>query len=771
MTNLPSQAAVSGISIDDRMQWMQMYKEGEITLEELEDRIEAATSKSKTKKKGINRNQKALRNHRGRLEMCLTLAGKDKTSGKATLALEIKCCRDMLPMNAKGTADPLIKMTFDPPLKSKGKTLKDQKTNKRPNTRNPIFNETFTWDVNLPVDFRLYRIVLTAMSKKDAFMGRMAFLLSNVAAPNETSGPTWYRWLGEERGMVSNLPDMKRRPLPPVTPAGGPPSAIKHAPSQHAARRPLPPAPTGQAALPHGPSSGGDTRSSAGSVSPTSPSSHSTPHIPPAAAQAPQAQPATRMVERLPSSPGISGVSCDDFTFLKVLGQGSFGKVFLAEFKANKEIVAVKFLRKQEVIDEGDFDCTMVERRVLELGNECPFLTKLRASFQTADKLCYVMEFISGGDLMYHIQQLEGETGFPEKRCQLYIAEICVGLWFLHDKGVVYRDLKLDNVMIDNKGHVKIADFGMCKEGLSATGKTNTFCGTPGYLAPEVVKKLAYGYSVDFWALGVLAHEILLQESPFEADDHDELFTLILEAKLDIDDAPVSSAAKAVIKEFLQTDPSKRLGCGPDGRRNIKKHKFFAGLDWDKVANCEYTPDFVPGDVDGEDNIKFFDETITEQDATLTPPDEDAIHEHFQEKFNGFSYVEKRFGKPESKSFGFGGDGASGGAKKSSSPQPKAWLQPKYTRAMANEAMNSKTPGSFVIRTSKTSPGAYALHLATGAPRSWTGLIEYLAETKSYRLASTTDTFPSLDELVDHFSLMPVPGAQTVNGAPITLRL
>ncbi|EGV95079.1 Protein kinase C theta type [Cricetulus griseus] len=276
----------------------------------------------------------------------------------------------------------------------------------------------------------------------------------------------------------------------------------------------------------------------------------------------------------------------DDFVLHKMLGKGSFGKVFLAEFKRTNQFFAIKALKKDVVLMDDDVECTMVEKRVLSLAWEHPFLTHMFCTFQTKENLFFVMEYLNGGDLMYHIQSCHK---FDLCRATFYAAEIILGLQFLHSKGIVYRDLKLDNILLDRDGHIKIADFGMCKENMLGDAKTNTFCGTPDYIAPEILLGQKYNHSVDWWSFGVLLYEMLIGQSPFHGQDEEELFHSI---RMDSPFYPrwLEKDAKDLLVKLFVREPEKRLGVQGD----IRQHPLFREINWEELERKEIDPPFRP---------------------------------------------------------------------------------------------------------------------------------------------------------------------------------
>lgn len=328
--------------------------------------------------------------------------------------------------------------------------------------------------------------------------------------------------------------------------------------------------------------------------------------------------------------PRRAHLTLNHLVFHKVLGKGSFGKVLLAELKGKGQFFAVKVLKKDVVLMDDDVECTMVEKRVLALAWENPFLTHLYSTFQSKEHLFFVMEYLSGGDLMFHIQE---KGRFDINRATFYASEIVVGLQFLHSKDIIYRDLKLDNVMLDKDGHIKIADFGMCKEKVFGDAAATTFCGTPDYIAPEILLGKKYTFSVDWWSFGVLVYEMLIGQSPFQGDNEDELFESI---RTDTPHYPrwITKESKSLIEQLFERDPSRRLGVV----EGIRLHPFFRTVNWTALENREVEPPFKPK-VKSPNDCSNFDREFLNEKPRLSHGDKMLIDSMDQAAFAGFSFV------------------------------------------------------------------------------------------------------------------------------------
>jgi len=333
---------------------------------------------------------------------------------------------------------------------------------------------------------------------------------------------------------------------------------------------------------------------------------------------------------------GKKKVTFENFEFLKVLGKGTFGKVILCREKSTSHLYAIKILKKEVIIKKDEVQHTLTEKRVLQTAKH-PFLISLKYSFTTEDRLCFVMEYVNGGELFFHLSK---ERHFPEERTKFYGAEIISAIDYLHKRGIIYRDLKLENLLLDKDGHIKIADFGLCKEDIEWGKFTKTFCGTPEYLAPEVLEDNDYGRSVDWWGVGVVMYEMMVGRLPFYNRDHDKLFELILMDEVRFPKS-ISEDAKSLLGSLLIKDPMKRLGGGPEDAEAVKRHEFFASINWTDLEKKRITPPFKPQVVSDTDT-RYFDSEFTGESVELTPPDRNpgpinTIDED-DEPFNEFSY-------------------------------------------------------------------------------------------------------------------------------------
>lgn len=305
----------------------------------------------------------------------------------------------------------------------------------------------------------------------------------------------------------------------------------------------------------------------------------------------------------------------DDFNPIKLIGRGSWGKVMLSRQRSTGCLYAVKILKKHVIISQNEVSHTLTESRVLRTTNH-PFLIALKYSFRDKERLCFVMEYAAGGELFYHLSQ---ERKFSEDKTKFYGAEIVSALGYLHEHDIIYRDLKLENLLLDRDGHIKIADFGLCKDNIRLTDTTKTFCGTPEYLSPEVIEDNQYGRAVDWWSLGVLLYEMMCGTLPFNNNTTELLFHEILMKQVSFP-AILSEPAKHFLNGLLIKDPTKRLGGGPDDAREIMIHAFFRGLNWIELMEKKIQPPFVP-EITSDTDTRYFDRQFTTEPVNLTPID------------------------------------------------------------------------------------------------------------------------------------------------------
>lgn len=295
-------------------------------------------------------------------------------------------------------------------------------------------------------------------------------------------------------------------------------------------------------------------------------------------------------------------VSLDDFEMLQVLGRGSFGKVVLSVKKTGRDVgtlFAMKILKKNYVVVKKQVEHTLTERSVLGKMNH-PFIVKLHYAFQNEKKLYFVLDFCPGGELFFHLGR---EGRFSEERTRFYAAEITLALGHLHANGVVYRDLKPENILFDARGHIKLADFGLSKEGIeSGFQGSNSFCGTPEYLAPEVLNRTGHGTAVDWWSLGALLYEMLTGLPPWYSQDRNKLFAGIRQAPLKFP-PEVSVLARSILGDLLKREVLERLGT--QGVEQVKRHPFFASMDFVALYELRIPPLFVPKLMDATDTNNF----------------------------------------------------------------------------------------------------------------------------------------------------------------------
>lgn len=327
-------------------------------------------------------------------------------------------------------------------------------------------------------------------------------------------------------------------------------------------------------------------------------------------------------------------VSLDDFVLLKTVGKGSFGKVIQVRKKDTGKIYAMKVLKKDQVIKRKQYEHTMAERRILEEIDH-PFIVSLRFAFQTPSKLYMVFDFFNGGELFHYLSQ---GGRFSEERARLYAAEITLALEHVHNANIIYRDLKPENLLLDADGHIRVTDFGLSKENV-VDDQVKSFCGTPEYLAPEVLKRQRYGKAVDWWSLGTLLYEMISGLPPFYDRNRERMYKKILGAEMRFP-AHMSAEAKSICRGMLTREPQQRLGYR--GAQEIKAHPFFAPLNFDDVLQKKIDPPFKPTVTDEEDT-RNVDKSFLNMPAQIspTPADPSLVAAASEKEFLDFTYVAK----------------------------------------------------------------------------------------------------------------------------------
>ena len=306
-------------------------------------------------------------------------------------------------------------------------------------------------------------------------------------------------------------------------------------------------------------------------------------------------------------------VSLKDFKILKKLGKGAFGKVLLVHNEELNKYFAMKILKKKFIEKNKQQIHIKTERKILEII-EHPFVAKLYYAFQNSEKLYMLTEYMPGGEMFYHLHK---DIYFSEERTKFYISEIILALIYLHKNNILYRDLKPENILLDEQGHIKLTDFGLSKIVNDINkDKTYTICGTPEYVAPEVLLNKGYNKSADWWSLGIVLYEMLCGETPFkearERLDINIYYKPIYQNKL------ISDTAFDLIQKLCEINVNLRLGSSDNEFEEISKHKFFNGIDWKKLENKEIKPSFIPIIANMED-VRNFDKQFTETDPLSIP--------------------------------------------------------------------------------------------------------------------------------------------------------
>jgi serum/glucocorticoid-regulated kinase 2 len=329
----------------------------------------------------------------------------------------------------------------------------------------------------------------------------------------------------------------------------------------------------------------------------------------------------------------VKNVGIDDFKLIKVIGRGSYGKVCLVQFKQTEELYAMKSLKKDVLLDEDQVESTLLEKNILQNLNY-PFLVGMSFCFQTEERVYFVLPFIRGGELFQHLRQYKY---FPEKNVKFYASIIGLALEYLHKNGVVYRDIKPENILLEEDGYLKLIDFGMAKI-LKEGEITNSFCGTPEYLAPEIITGEGHNRMADWWSYGTLVYEMLFGIPPFFCENIEKMYELITKSDLRFPKKfKVSEDTKDFLAKLLVKNQKERFGIN-GGFEEIKKHPFLKGMDFKALEEKKIEAPFKPI-LEGSFDVRNFDEEFTSEDlvsSEITEKNMELIKKN-QDQFDDFN--------------------------------------------------------------------------------------------------------------------------------------
>ena len=316
-------------------------------------------------------------------------------------------------------------------------------------------------------------------------------------------------------------------------------------------------------------------------------------------------------------------IHLSDYEMGETLGTGSFGRVKIAKNKKTGEYIAMKIMKKSEILKSKQADHISNEIKILSMM-EHPFIIKFGGFTQDERNLYLDLELINGGELFTY---LRGVGRFPVEQARFYICQIILIFDYLHGKNIIYRDLKPENILIHKSGYLKLTDFGFAKV---VESRTYTLCGTPEYLAPEIILNKGHGKPVDWWTTGILLYEMIAGIDPFSDDDPMMVYQKILKGKIKFPSS-FDSNAKSIIKHLLEADLTKRYGNLKNGVKDITTHRFFKGVDWDKILKKQITPPYVPKIKSNNDISNFSAYPDSDNPAPAIKREDDPFLDWFQD--------------------------------------------------------------------------------------------------------------------------------------------